>query len=92
MLDHMALGWIEEDSLQEVWQHSPALNGLRRRDEIPLSDFAFCEGCDYIDYCTGNCPALAYTLTGQVDHPSPDACLRRFLEEGGSLEGVMDGA
>ena len=36
-------------------------------------------------YCTGNCPALAYTLTGEVNHPSPDACLRRFLEEGGQI-------
>jgi hypothetical protein len=28
---------------------------------------------------------LAYTITGQVNHPSPDACLRDFLKEGGKL-------
>ena len=92
MLAHVVLGQIGDDSLMEVWQHSPALNGLRRRHQIPLTDFEFCDGCDYMDYCTGNCPALAYTLIGQVNHPSPDACLRRFLEQGGSLEGVMGGA
>ncbi len=92
MLDHMVLGWIGEDSLEEVWQHSPALNGMRRRHEIPLSDFDFCADCPYLDYCTGNCPALAYSLMGEVNHPSPDACLRRFLEQGGSLEGVMGDA
>ncbi len=85
MLAHIELGRINHDSLAEVWQNSPALNRLRRRHAIPLSGFEFCAGCSYIPYCTGNCPGLAYTLTGTVDHPSPDACLRRFLEEGGSI-------
>ena len=52
-----------------------------------MTEFEFCAGCAYVPYCTGNCPGLAYTLTGQVDHPSPDACLRRFLEEGGRIPG-----
>ena len=79
------LGRINQDSLAEIWQHSPALNQLRSRHTIPLTEFEFCAGCSYIPYCTGNCPGLAYTITGQVDHPSPDACLRRFLEEGGTI-------
>jgi SynChlorMet cassette radical SAM/SPASM protein ScmE len=85
MLAHCRLGRINQDSLAEIWQHSPALNQLRSRQTIPLTDFAFCAGCPYIPYCTGNCPGLAYAITGQVDHPSPDACLRRFLEEGGTI-------
>ncbi len=85
MLAHMELGRINEDLLLDVWQHSLALNQLRRRHTIPLTGFEFCAGCSYIPYCTGNCPGLAYTLTGTVDHPSPDACLRRFLEEGGAI-------
>ena len=85
MLAHVELGRINQDSLAEIWHHSPALNQLRRRHTIPLTEFEFCAGCSYIPYCTGNCPGLAYTLTGQVDHPSPDACLRRFLEEGGAI-------
>ncbi len=85
MLAHQSLGQINRDSLQDVWQTSPPLNDLRRRHAIPLSQFAFCAGCDYVPYCTGNCPGLAYTLTGQVDHPSPDACLRRFLAGGGRI-------
>lgn len=86
MLAHMTLGRINRDSLAEVWQHSQALNNLRTRHTIPLADFAFCADCEYTPYCTGNCPGLAYTLIGQVDHPSPDACLRRFLMDGGKLE------
>jgi SynChlorMet cassette radical SAM/SPASM protein ScmE len=85
MLTHIELGRINRDSLSEVWQHSPALNRLRQRQTIPLTDFACCAGCPYIPYCTGNCPGLAYSLTSQVDYPSPDACLRRFLEDGGNL-------
>ena len=85
MLAQSELGRINQDSLLEVWQHSLALNQLRSRRTIPLTEFEFCAGCSYIPYCTGNCPGLAYTITGQVDHPSPDACLRRFLEEGGTI-------
>ena len=85
MLAHIELGRINRDSLAEVWRKAPALNELRRRRSIPLADFGFCAACEYTDYCTGNCPGLAYTLTGEVDHPSPDACLRRFLQDGGKI-------
>jgi SynChlorMet cassette radical SAM/SPASM protein ScmE len=85
MLAHVKLGRVNHDSLAEVWQNSFALNQLRNRHAIPLTDFKFCAGCPYIPYCTGNCPGLAYALTGMVDHPSPDACLRRFLKEGGVI-------
>ena len=85
MLALSELGRINQDSLAEIWQHSPALNQLRSRHTIPLTGFEFCTGCSYIPYCTGNCPGLAYTLTGTVDNPSPDACLRRFLEQGGAI-------
>lgn len=85
MLPHMELGRMNQDSLTEIWQRHPDLNRLRQRYTIPLTGFEFCTGCPYIPYCTGNCPGLAYTMLGQVDHPSPDACLRRFLEDGGKL-------
>jgi len=85
MLAHMELGRINRDSFVEIWQNSPALNQLRRRPAIPLSGFDFCAGCPYIPYCTGNCPGLAFALTGKVDHPSPDACLRNFLAGGGAI-------
>lgn len=85
MLAHMVLGRVNQDSFVDVWQNSSAFNQLRERRAIPLTEFEFCKGCEYIPYCTGNCPALAYSLTGEVDHPSPDACLRRFLNAGGKI-------
>lgn len=84
-MSHITLGRINRDPLAETWQNHPQLRRLRERSGIPLRDFEFCRGCDYVDYCTGNCPALAYTMTGNEYHPSPDACLRRFLEAGGRL-------
>jgi SynChlorMet cassette radical SAM/SPASM protein ScmE len=84
-MSHVRLGRISGDVLKAVWQSHPELERIRRRREIPLSEFASCRGCDYMGYCTGNCPALAYTLTGEDDCPSPDACLRRFIEQGGII-------
>jgi Fe-coproporphyrin III synthase len=85
MLAHVELGRINKDSLQDVWLRSSALNALRMRRTISLTTFEFCKGCEYIPYCTGNCPGLAYSLIGKINHPSPDACLRRFLTEGGEI-------
>ena len=86
-LSHLELGRINRDDLKDVWQHHPILTRLRERSRVSLSEFEFCSGCDYVNHCTGNCPALAYTLVGDDNHPSPDACLRRFLEAGGTLPG-----
>jgi len=88
-MSHIELGRINMDDLQEVWQENSELKRLRERHKISLNEFEFCQGCAYINYCTGNCPALAYTIIGKEDHPSPDACLKRFLEAGGRLpEGI----
>jgi SynChlorMet cassette radical SAM/SPASM protein ScmE len=88
-MSHIRLGRINKEDLQEVWQEHPELNRLRKRHKIFLNEFEFCQGCEYINYCTGNCPALAYTILGEENHPSPDACLKRFLEAGGRLpEGI----
>jgi radical SAM protein with 4Fe4S-binding SPASM domain len=84
-LSHIELGRINRDSLREVWQQHPEMQRLRVRDRIPLSNFAFCQGCEYIPYCRGGCPAIAYNLVGRDDYPSPDSCLRLFLREGGKL-------
>lgn len=85
MLSHLLLGQINKDSLEEVWRENTMINSLRQRQTMPLSSFEFCRSCEYIPYCTGNCPGLAYSITGKIDHPSPDSCLKRFLDDGGCL-------
>lgn len=87
LLSHIELGRINRDDLEDVWQNHPEFRRLRERQQIPLSGFDFCSGCVYIDYCTGNCPAVAYSMLGDDNHPSPDACLKRFIEAGGKLPG-----
>jgi SynChlorMet cassette radical SAM/SPASM protein ScmE len=84
-MSHIEVGRINRDSLAEVWQNHPEFQRIRERHLIPLESFEFCRGCTHISYCTGNCPALAYAIIGQENHPSPDACLRRFLDGGGEL-------
>ena len=84
-LSHIELGRINRDRLLDIWKDHPELNRLRVRGKIPLSKFEFCEGCEYVGYCPGGCPGIAYALTGRDEHPSPDSCLRLFLKNGGRL-------
>ncbi|NMW18713.1 MAG: SynChlorMet cassette radical SAM/SPASM protein ScmE [Chlorobiaceae bacterium] len=84
-MPHIELGRINQDHLVDVWLTHPEFKRLRERRAILLEDFDFCRQCDYIPYCRGNCPALAYNILGEENHPSPDACLKRFLEAGGRL-------
>jgi SynChlorMet cassette radical SAM/SPASM protein ScmE len=85
MLSGLELGRIGKDALLDVWKGAEALVSLRRRNTIDLETFEECRECSYRTHCTGNCPGLAYSLTGEVDRPSPDACLKRFLEDGGKV-------
>ena len=91
-LPHIELGRINRDDLADVWQNHPELNRLRGRREIPLSEFEYCRNCEYINYCTGGCPALSYTEAGDAYRPSHDSCLRRHLEAGGELPDELDDA
>lgn len=90
-LSHIELGRIIRDDLREVWQNSPELGRMRTRSEIPLSEFAFCRGCEYMPYCRGGCPALAYTTENDENHPVSQSCLRRFLKEGGRVPASDNG-
>ena len=90
-MSHVELGRINRDDLRDAWQNHSELIRLRQRRDMRLDDFDFCRGCDYIPYCRGNCPALAYTILGEENHPSPDACIKRFLEAGGRLPEIPEG-
>ncbi len=84
-MPHIELGRINEDRLDDVWQNHPELLRLRNRQSVRLDSFEFCSGCGFIEGCTGNCPAVAYTMVGTDAHPSPDGCLRLFIKNGGIL-------
>ena len=85
MLAHIELARINQTPLVDVWQNHPELLKLRRRNTISLDSFPECAACEYRMTCTGNCPAGAFTRTGDVYAPSPDGCLKRFLAEGGRI-------
>ncbi len=81
----MVLGRINNDKLETVWNEHPELNRFRKRHSIALTNFEFCRGCEYIPYCTGNCPASNHSGEEDAYHPSAEGCLRRFLDNGGRL-------
>lgn len=87
---HYELGRVNKDSLADLWLNSVPLNRLRNRRNISLKEFAYCADCVYVDQCTGNCPASAYSITKDALRPSPEGCLKRFLEDGGSMSDIEE--
>ncbi len=81
MLPQVVLGWIGRDRIEDIWLRSPVLRGMRKRQDQLLSSFDECQGCEYSDSCTGNCPGTAYSLVGEINRPSPEGCLRRFKRD-----------
>lgn len=84
-MPHIELGRINQDNLREVWQYHPEMKRLRERRNTELRSFARCRDCEYADYCRGGCPAVAYGLGRDENIPSPDACYKQFLSDGGEL-------
>jgi SynChlorMet cassette radical SAM/SPASM protein ScmE len=88
-LSGLELGRINEVDLKDVWQNHGELQRFRERYKISLRTFDYCRDCEFVDFCTGNCPALADSIVSDPYRPSPDGCYRRFLEEGGTIpEGI----
>ena len=81
MLPQMVLGRLGKDSLSDIWLHAPALQEMRSRWSISLSSFDDCLDCPWQESCTGNCPGTAYSLTGDINRPCPETCLKRFHGE-----------
>jgi len=92
MMANVSLGRIGHDRLLDVWRDNSTLCEFRQRHEIELSSFDECRDCDYADYCTGNCPAISFSMTGEAHRPAPDSCYRLFLRQGGRLPVPSDEA
>jgi SynChlorMet cassette radical SAM/SPASM protein ScmE len=85
LLSHIELGRINDVKLKDFWLNHPELNRLRDRKNVRLSTFEYCKDCDYINYCTGSCPAMSYNVHGEDYTPSPDTCFKRFVLDGGKI-------
>lgn len=80
-LPQIKLGMVGKDSLIDVWQKSPGLQELRRRERISLESIPHCKGCTYQKYCTGGCPGVAYAITGDLNTINPRDCYRAYIGE-----------
>ncbi len=85
LLGSITLGNIATDNILDIWTKHEKLRFLRARRKISLNSFFFCKDCNFKNFCTGNCPALALNEFGIVNHPSKTGCLRDFLRDGGVL-------
>jgi len=82
VLQTLTMGVAGMHSLKEAWLHSPAINAVRRRREIPLSALDECRDCPYTSFCTGGCPAPVIAKSNRLVGIDPITCYKEYLKEG----------
>jgi SynChlorMet cassette radical SAM/SPASM protein ScmE len=83
MLAAASLGRIGETSIRSIWQDHPLLKEMRGRGQIPMDQVPGCAGCEWIPFCSGGCPAVVFTQTGNFYAANPECCYRKFIQETG---------
>jgi len=80
-LSHMVCGNILEQSLKDIWLHSPVLNEFRKRLDMTLDDFEECRDCEYKYFCTGGCPAVSMSFRNTIFGYDPLSCYKVYTLE-----------
>jgi len=70
------VGRIRENTLKDLWNHSPILNQLRNLQ------VKSCETCSRFENCRGGCPAVAYHSCHDIHAPDPE-CLANLRNREG---------
>lgn len=82
MLPKLTMGVLGLHSLADAWRCSPAINAVRCRRDIPLASLPTCQGCTYVGFCAGGCPASVMARYGRLNVRDPLVCYRIFKGEG----------
>lgn len=76
--EELRMGNLTQDSIVEIWQNHPILNGLR--ESLPWKLKGICDRCIFKFQCLGACRANAYTLNR--DLYAPYFLCQEFFEAG----------
>lgn len=76
MLPTIVMGVAGMHSIRDAWLHSPAINVVRYRKEVPLSSFSTCSDCSYIGFCSGGCPAKVMMTKDKILGIDPHSCYK----------------
>jgi len=80
-LSNLVIGNIKNSDLLKLWQSNPILIKLRERKNISLKSFIKCNGCFFIKYCNGGCPAISIIEGNTFDDPVERFCLNNINPE-----------
>ena len=83
LLPTLVMGVAGMHSVKEAWLHSPAINSVRYRYEVPITAIPTCTGCTYTGFCAGGCPAIVMAEKGRLLGIDPLSCYRYLKEEVG---------
>ncbi len=76
----MKLGEIGEKTLKEIWQNHPDLIELRQRIDLPLKEVEACKACEYMNFCTGGCPAIVVSKGGTLNEINKQECYKKIIK------------
>ncbi|MFH1726850.1 MAG: radical SAM protein [Pseudomonadota bacterium] len=81
MLHTLSMGTVGINSIKEAWQRHPSINVVRDRRKISLREFEQCKDCEYVEMCTGGCPASIAARFDKLNEIDPLSCYKEYLKE-----------
>lgn len=73
----LSFGSLLDSDLETVLS-SQAARAFRERVEIPLESTPSCSGCSYLEYCSGGCPVIPWSIPGPLG-ADPLSCLKAYF-------------
>jgi len=83
-------GNVRDQSLLDIWRHSPVFKAIRAARGTPLSEVPGCQECPRRQVCLGPCPAGGHALTGHWPAAEP-SCMKKAIGDLFQSETLMSG-
>jgi SynChlorMet cassette radical SAM/SPASM protein ScmE len=78
LLPTLTMGVVGVNSIRDAWLHHPAINVVRQRGRIQLTDLESCRDCAYVNFCAGGCPASVMSKFGRLNVIDPVICYKAY--------------
>ncbi|MGA1864026.1 MAG: radical SAM protein [bacterium] len=73
------VGNVRDEPFQAIWLNSEGFRYFRKRYSRGMDFFNECRDCEYINMCSGGCPAVPFNMGRGIEGWDPLSCYKVFI-------------